>query len=100
MLDMARGGSSNETKAFAFRLAATRESANYETKAEFARAIGVEPPAYRKWERGGAEPGIADLIRIQKITGVSLDFLIAGLIPVATSPPVFSEPAQRKTYHG
>lgn len=96
MLDMARGIASSVTKAFALRLIATRETAGYKIKADFARLLGVEPPAYRKWERGGAEPGIADLAKIQEETGVSLDFLIAGTAPVQASPPVFSEVRPRK----
>lgn len=86
---MARGPASSDTQAFALRLRATRLECGYKDAAELARAIGVEPPAYRKWERGEAEPGIADLARIQRLTNVSLDFLIAGRVPVATSPQKF-----------
>ena len=86
---MARGSSSNVTKAFAFRLKATRISADFLRASYLAQAIGVEAPAYRKWERGEAEPGIADLAKIQKMTGVSLDFLISGTAPVPVSLPVF-----------
>lgn len=97
---MTRGASSKVTKAFALRLAATRESAGYRTKAEFARALGVEPPTYRSWERGGAEPSIADLARIQEVTGVSLGFLIAGRVPVTASPPLFPDTYRRKANQG
>ena len=96
MLGMARGTASVVTKAFAMRLIAAREQVGYLVKADFARELGVEPPAYRKWERGEAEPGIADLAKIQQITGVSLDFLIAGTVPVQTSPPVFPETDTRQ----
>ena len=89
MLGMARGTASNATKAFALRLKATRESGGFQYASVLARAIGVESPAYRKWERGEAEPGIADLVKIQKATGVSLDFLISGMAPVIASPPIF-----------
>ena len=91
MLGMARGTASNATKAFALRLKATRESGGFQHASALARAIGVEAPAYRKWERGEAEPGIADLVKIQRTTGVSLDFLISGIAPVGASPPIFSE---------
>lgn len=81
---MARQTASVEAAAFAQRLRALREQMGYETGAEFARAIGVEPPAYRKWERGEAEPSIAYLCKIQKLTMVSLDFLVAGSVPLVS----------------
>lgn len=99
MLDMARGTASNVTKAFALRLKATRISCEFETASAFAQVIGVESPAYRQWERGGAEPGIADLAKIQKVTGVSLDFLIAGRVPVVVSPPDFPEQPRLRANH-
>ena len=89
MQGMARGSASNVTKAFALRLKATRISANYLRASHLALAIGVEAPAYRKWERGEAEPSVADLAKIQRMTGVSLDFLISGTAPVLTSLPAF-----------
>ena len=82
---------SQVTKAFALRLAAIREELGYPKKAEFARKIGVEPAAYRKWERGEAEPSLAHLVRIQQLSNVSLDFLIAGRV----MPSPFQESDRR-----
>ena len=96
MNGMARGSASADTQAFAQRLRAARESAGFATASEFAKAIGVEPPAYRKWERGEAEPGIADLARIHRQFRLSLDWLIAGSVPVSASPPGFPATQQIK----
>lgn len=95
MPDMARDKASSVTKAFALRLIATRESAGYDVKARFADDLGVPSPTYRKWERGGAEPKYADLVKIQNLTGVSLDFLIAGRAPVVASLPEFRVSARK-----
>ena len=63
---------------FALRLKAVRKAAGFQHMMTFARELGIEPEAYRRWERGETEPGIANLSKITEITGVSLDFLVAG----------------------
>lgn len=83
--EMSRGTASSEFKAFAMRLRAIREACGFEDAASFARALGVEPPAYRKWERGQSGPSIAQLVKIQQVTSCSLDFLIAGTVPGFTN---------------
>lgn len=52
--------------------------AQYRTQLDFAGALGVQEPAYGRWERGETEPGIDALARIHMVTNASLDFLIAG----------------------
>ena len=63
---------------FAARLAQVRLHAGHKHKKSFAGAIGVEDETYNRWERGETEPGIAVLTRIHQLTGVSLDYLVAG----------------------
>ena len=89
MIAMVKKTRSNETTAFALRLKATRVSCNFEHASHLAELLGVEGARYRKWERGEAEPSVENLAKIQEITNVSLDFLIAGRAPVYVTPQVF-----------
>ena len=66
---------------FSVRLEQARKNADYETAAEFARALGVEVDTYRRWERGETEPSVEHLTKIHALTSVSLDFLVAGRLP-------------------
>lgn len=72
------------TAAFARRLAVVREAYGQNTgqapmdQKDFAKALGVEPERYRKYERGEREPPLWLLHRIATMTGFSLDFLISG----------------------
>lgn len=75
---MPRTGKKNTETEFSKRLKAVRVMAQYRTQLEFADALGVQEPAYGRWERGETEPGIEALARIHVITNASLDFLIAG----------------------
>lgn len=63
---------------FGKRLRAARISAGYETAEDFASDLGVEPPRYRKYERGDAMPPIDLLEMVCTLTSKSLDFLILG----------------------
>lgn len=94
MAFMGRRTSSEEKMLFARRLREQRELRGFETREAFAEKIGVQPATYRQWERGGAEPGIANLVKIQRGLGVSLDYLIAGIVPGYASPPGFPEPGE------
>ena len=78
---MAKRPISQAATGFPTRLKAVREEAGYADAATFARAIGIEPPAYRKWERGQSEPALAHLAIIQELTRCSLDWLITGKVP-------------------
>ena len=76
--------------AFGRRLATIREAAGYETATAFADALGLSIATYSRYERGETEPGMETLQKMQQLTGVSLDFLIAGRVDrlgFAESPP-------------
>jgi ribosome-binding protein aMBF1 (putative translation factor) len=52
-------------KTFADRLREAREqSGRYKSAAQFANVLGIEPHAYRKYERGQSEPNFDTLTRI------------------------------------
>lgn len=63
---------------FGKRLRASRIAAGYESASDFARDLGIEAPAYRKYERGEAQPPIDALGRICDLTGKTADFLMFG----------------------
>ncbi len=67
-------------QAFAKRLAAIRVSLGF-TQEEFSRLIGISRDRYAKYELGRSEPPFFILNRIVRLTGHSLDFLIAGIKP-------------------
>lgn len=64
---------------FAKKLGQAREKAGYRSMKEFAEALGVEPPAYRHWERGTAQPDLTTLTRICRL----LDIEPNDLLPLA-----------------
>lgn len=45
---------------------------------EFAEIVGVEAETYRRYERGETQPKLSTLVKIKKVTGQSLDWLITG----------------------
>lgn len=45
---------------------------------EFALAVGLKAETYRRYERGETEPNIKTLAKIRQITGINLNFLVAG----------------------
>lgn len=61
------------------RIRAARVAAGYETAADCAREIDVEPPTFRKWERGESEPTYPQLIKLSRATRHSLDFIVSGV---------------------
>jgi transcriptional regulator with XRE-family HTH domain len=78
---------------FAERLIAVRELYALQTgrpgldKKDFAALIGKEAQTYRRYEKGETEPNIETLIKIRKLTGVSLNYLIAGEPDVVQEQP-------------
>jgi len=51
-------------KTFADRLARARINSGYKSAQSFAHSLGVEPHAYRKYERGESEPNFETFTRI------------------------------------
>lgn len=66
-------------KAFSRRLKAARKERGYKHANAFARALGVEVPTYRAWERGQYLPDIPTLTRICQL----LDLEPNDLLPLA-----------------
>ena len=67
--------------AFKSRLVKARTEAGFETASEFASALGIEPPRYRKYERvdkEGVLPSYEILIQISLVTKRSLNWLLTG----------------------
>jgi DNA-binding XRE family transcriptional regulator len=69
---------SDARRRFAARLAVIREAAGYPTQTAFAEALGMSIQAYSRYERAEAEPNLSTLAAIHTLTGVSLNFLVAG----------------------
>ena len=51
--------------------------------AQYAESIGIEPPTYRTYERGEAEPGFENLTRICQSLGITPN----DLLPEASGSP-------------
>lgn len=68
-------------KAFGKRLRAARIVANYKNADLFAKKLELEPPTYRKYERGQAWPPLDVLARIVELTNQTTDFLLLGRKP-------------------
>lgn len=66
-------------KAFSKRLRDARVAAGYEHANQFARALNVEVPRYRTWERGEHLPDLPTLTRICQL----LDLEPNDLLPLA-----------------
>jgi transcriptional regulator with XRE-family HTH domain len=49
------------------------------SRAIFAFELGLERNTYRRYERGEVEPPLTTLAAVRRLTGISLDYLIAGL---------------------
>ena len=77
---------------FSARLRAVRKAFGHSTgnpslsRATFAREIGVEHETYRRWERGHIRPPLEVLASIRRLTGISLDYLIADTEPGNAQP--------------
>lgn len=65
--------------AFGKRLAAARVTAGYPDRVSIARAMGIEPSTYGRWERGETEPAYADLLRLCGLLNTDPNFLLIGL---------------------
>lgn len=48
------------------------------SRTKFARALGLEPETYRRYERGEANPTLETLVKLYELTHISLHFLITG----------------------
>lgn len=70
---------------FGRRLRAARISAGYEEASDFASDLGIESPRYRKYERGEIMPPLDVLDGIVRLTERSLDWLLLGKRPAATT---------------
>jgi transcriptional regulator with XRE-family HTH domain len=69
-------------KTFGKRLRTARENAGYRSAQSFSNVLGMEPHAYRKYERGSSEPNFETLVRICELLRVNTDYLI----PIAADP--------------
>ena len=77
-------------KAFGLILKKLREGAfPGMSAAQYAESIGIEPPTYRTYERGEAEPGFENLTRICQSLGITPN----DLLPEATGSPRSRETA-------
>lgn len=45
---------------------------------EFAEALAIAEARYRRWEAAETEPDLLHLVKIAKLTGISLDILVGG----------------------
>lgn len=71
-------------RTFATRLRAARKAAGFSSAQRFAGVLGMEPPTYRKYERGQSEPNFEVLMRICDLLNVD-----AGhLLPREAVPPL------------
>lgn len=61
---------------FGHRLRAARITAGYDRGSDMAKELGIEPPRYRKYERGQSLPPLDILASIVAITGRSSDWLL------------------------
>ena len=64
-------------EAFAHRLEEARIKAGFRTMRDFADALGVDEARYRRWEAAETEPNLSGLQAISRLTGASLDALLA-----------------------
>jgi transcriptional regulator with XRE-family HTH domain len=63
-------------KTFGSRLKAAREQAGFKSAQQFAGVLGLEPHAYRKYERGQSEPNFDVLTRICELLQVTPNHLL------------------------
>ena len=73
-------------KTFGKRLKAARGRAGYESAQRFAHVLGLEPPAYRKYERGAAEPNFETLTRICELLRVTPNDLLPQAAAFGSKP--------------
>ena len=70
---------------FGRRLKAVRRALG-RTQEGFARLLGIHPARYSKYEIGRSEAPYDVLIKISKLAGISLDYLIAGEETAPSAP--------------
>lgn len=63
-------------KTFAERLRKAREDNGFKSAQQFAGVLGLEPHAYRKYERGHSEPNFEVLVRICEVLKVTPNYLL------------------------
>jgi len=63
-------------KHFARRLKAARIAAGYSSAAKFAHMLGMDPHAYRTYERGEASPPLGKLVQICDALGCTPNDLL------------------------
>lgn len=80
---------------FGRTLRQARETAGYETAADFARIIGLEENRYRHYERGTAEPGFELLCKICQILDVEPNDLLPQGKRRQRPPQELSSPPSR-----
>jgi transcriptional regulator with XRE-family HTH domain len=72
------GVKSTVTARFGKRLASARMVAGWESAEQFAHYLHIEPPRYRRYERGEAEPDFVVLVEMARALNTSLDWLLTG----------------------
>ena len=63
-------------KTFGKRLRAARLQAGFRSAAKFAEHLGIEPPAYRHWERGRTAPDLKMLMRLCGHLGTTPNYFL------------------------
>jgi putative transcriptional regulator len=62
----------------ALRIKVARVGVGYD-QAELGRRVGVSRQTIGHWENGGAQPQLGHAVRLASVTGVSLEWLAAGV---------------------
>ena len=63
-------------RTFSQRLKHARETAGYDSAQQFAGVLGMEPHAYRKYERGQSEPTLETIVRICELLSIDANYLL------------------------
>lgn len=63
-------------RTFSQRLKKAREAAGYVSAQSFAGVLGLEPHAYRKYERGQSKPTLETLVRICELLEIDANYLL------------------------
>lgn len=96
---MARPHTNKPRSPFARRLIQVRESFGVSTsqpginQEEFADLLGVGSEAYRRYERGETQPKLNTLVRLRRLTGTSLDWLLTGASETTNRPTIKKRPS-------
>ena len=60
---------------FSKRILELRKQAGY-TQAQVATVLGIKQPSYIRYENSGAEPTLANLVKLADLYDVSVDYLL------------------------